>query len=107
MKGKLTALIVGLVLGSTGVALGSSSIAPWQKSAPSYACHGYSAAAWCRIRYTPYESFVSRGRLDLVRRRLPRAVRPHKTDHTTGRNFERQVVHRHEIPEAPSQPVCR
>ena len=68
MKGKLTALIVGLVLGSTGVALGSSSIAPWQKSAPSYACHGYSAAVWCRIRYTPYESFVSRGRLDLVYR---------------------------------------
>jgi hypothetical protein len=31
MKGKLTALIVGLALGSTGVALGSSSIAPWQK----------------------------------------------------------------------------
>jgi hypothetical protein len=44
---------------------------------------------------------------DADRRRLPRAVRAHKTDHAADRNLERQVVHRHEIPEAPSQPVCR
>jgi hypothetical protein len=66
MKGKIAALIVGLVLGSTGVALGSSSIAPWRHVAPSYNCFGYTGAAWCRLRYTPYKAFVSRGELDLV-----------------------------------------
>jgi hypothetical protein len=66
MKGKIAALIVGLVLGSTGVAFGSSSIAPWHHTAPSYTCHGYTGAGFCRLRYTPYESFVSRGEIDLV-----------------------------------------
>ena len=40
MKGKITALIIGLLLGSTGVALGSGAIAPWHHTAPSYTCHG-------------------------------------------------------------------
>jgi len=65
MKGKITALIVGLVLGSTGVALGSSSIAPWSQTAPSYACHGYSGAGFCRLRYTPYQGYVYGGAIGI------------------------------------------
>jgi hypothetical protein len=63
MKGKIAALVVGLVLGSTGVAFATSTIAPWQHSAPSYACHGFTPAAWCRLRYTPYDAFVHSGRI--------------------------------------------
>ncbi len=65
MKGKITALVIGLVLGSTGVAVGASQIAPWRHTAPSYTCHGFSPAAWCRLRYTPYDAYVHAGRIGI------------------------------------------
>jgi hypothetical protein len=61
MKGKITALIVGLVLGSTGVAVGASTIAPWRHTAPSYICKGDRVFANCSLRYTPYSVSAGKG----------------------------------------------
>jgi hypothetical protein len=59
-KTKVAALLAGIAIGSTGVALGASNIAPWHHNAPTYFCHGFQGAAWCRARGTPYEAFVSK-----------------------------------------------
>jgi hypothetical protein len=64
MRGKLVALIVGLLVGSTGTAIGAAAV--WYRSAPSYICRGFQQAAWCKLRRTPYEAFVTRGQISIV-----------------------------------------
>jgi hypothetical protein len=59
----LTFAAVAAVFGFAGFAIGSTGIAPWRHTAPSYSCHGYQGAAWCRLRGSPYEAFVTKGRV--------------------------------------------
>ena len=61
----LTLAVAAAVFGSAGFAIGSAGIAPWRHTAPSYSCHGYQGAAWCRLRGTAYEAFVTKGRVGL------------------------------------------
>ena len=63
---KTALLAVALFFGCVGWAVGAGRIAPWRHTAPSYFCKGYQGAAWCRLRGTPYETFVTHGQASIV-----------------------------------------
>lgn len=64
---RVVLLAVATFFGIAGFALGSTHIAPWQHLGPSYYCKGYNGAAWCRLRGSPYQAFVTRGQIGLFR----------------------------------------
>jgi hypothetical protein len=62
----LAVAVMAAAFGSVGFAIGSSGIAPWRHTTPSYSCDGYQGAAFCRLRRSPYEAFVTKGRISIV-----------------------------------------
>ena len=48
MKGKVLALLVGLILGSTGAAVAATSV--WREVGNTYVCRGLNDFAMCRSR---------------------------------------------------------
>jgi hypothetical protein len=60
---KLIVLIAAGLFVSAGIGFSAATITPWRHTAPSYFCKGYQGAAWCRLRGTAYEVFVTRGQI--------------------------------------------